>query len=185
MKKIIVGVSGSSGAPIAVHLLKALKAMPDIETHLVVSDGGKLTVEYETGMSYDEFCALADVVYSKDDIGAATASGTFKNEGMVIVPCSMKTLAGVANGFAENLLLRSADVALKERRKLVLVTRETPLSLIHIRNMERATEAGAIILPPAPSFYTNPKTIEDILDAFTGKILDCFGIDYEEYKRWS
>jgi len=185
MKRIVIGLSGASGLPIAIRLLEVLKANPEIETHLVMSEGAEKTVGYETKMTVDEVKALADVVYELDDVGAAISSGTFKTMGMVIVPASMKTVAGVACGFSENLLLRAADVVLKERRKLVVVARETPLNLIHLRNLTTLAEAGAIIMPPMQTYYTLPETIDDMINHTVGKILDCFDIEFESFKRWS
>ena len=183
-KRIVVGISGASGIPIAVHLLKAMRDMPGLETHLVISEGAGRTVSEETDLTVEEIAAFADCVYESSDPGAPVASGSFRTDGMIVVPCSMKTLAGIACGYADNLLLRAADVTLKERRRLVLVTRETPLNLIHIENMERVTRAGAIVLPPVPAFYTKPETVDDILRGFTGRILECFGLEYPEYRRW-
>jgi len=145
-----------------------------------------VTAAQELGMARGDLESLADVVYNVRDIGAAVASGSFITAGMVIAPCSMKTLAGVANGFADNLLTRAADVMLKERRRLVLVARETPLNLAHLRNMTLATEMGAIVMPPVPAFYAHPKTIEDVVDHTVGRILDLFGIEHREIaQRWS
>lgn len=183
-ERLIVGISGASGAPIAVELLRALQKIDTIETHLVVTNGGEQTLLYETGMELQQLCRLADVTYDKHDVGAGPASGSFQNGGMIVVPCSMKTAAGIASGYSDNLLLRAADVTLKERRKLVLVTRECPLSSIHLRNMYELSRMGTIILPPVLSYYNHPKTIEDATRHIVGKILDSFGIYYEHFKRW-
>ena len=184
--RIVVGISGASGAMIGVRLLAALRRLGTHETHLIVSASGAITAAQELGLTRSDLDGLADVAHNVRDIGATIASGSFVTEGMVIAPCSMKTLAGVANGFADNLLTRAADVMLKERRRLVLVARETPLNLAHLRNMTLATEMGAIVMPPVPAFYAHPKTIEDVVDHTVGRILDLFAIEHREIaKRWS
>ena len=184
--RIVVGISGASGAMIGVRLLAALRRLGTHETHLIVSTSGAITAAQEMGLTRSDLDGLADVAHNVRDIGATVASGSFVTEGMVIAPCSMKTLAGVANGFADNLLTRAADVMLKERRRLVLVARETPLNLAHLRNMTLATEMGAIVMPPVPAFYAHPKTIEDVVDHTVGRILDLFAIEHREIaKRWS
>ncbi|MDR6373520.1 UbiX family flavin prenyltransferase [Paraburkholderia caledonica] len=185
-QRIVVGISGASGALIGARLLAALRRLGTHETHLIVSASGAVTAAQELGMTRGDLDSLADVVYNVRDIGAAVASGSFITAGMVIAPCSMKTLAAVANGFADNLLTRAADVMLKERRRLVMVARETPLNLAHLRNMTYATEMGAIVMPPVPAFYAHPKTIEDVVDHTVGRILDLFGIEHGEIaQRWS
>ncbi|AXF14472.1 UbiX family flavin prenyltransferase [Paraburkholderia caledonica] len=185
-QRIVVGISGASGALIGARLLAALRRLGTHETHLIVSASGAVTAAQELGMTRGDLDSLADVVYNVRDIGAAVASGSFITAGMVIAPCSMKTLAAVANGFADNLLARAADVMLKERRRLVMVARETPLNLAHLRNMTHATEMGAIVMPPVPAFYAHPKTIEDVVDHTVGRILDLFGIEHGEIaQRWS
>jgi 2,5-furandicarboxylate decarboxylase 2 len=184
--RIVVGISGASGAMIGVRLLAALRRLGTHETHLIVSASGAITAAQELGLTRSDLDGLADIAHNVRDIGATIASGSFVTEGMVIAPCSMKTLAGVANGFADNLLTRAADVMLKERRRLVLVARETPLNLAHLRNMTLATEMGAIVMPPVPAFYAHPKTIEDVVDHTVGRILDLFAIEHREIaKRWS
>ena len=184
--RIVVGISGASGAMIGVRLLAALRRLGTHETHLVVSASGAITAAQEMGLTRSDLDGLADVAHNVRDIGATVASGSFVTEGMVIAPCSMKTLAGVANGFADNLLTRAADVMLKERRRLVLVARETPLNLAHLRNMTLATEMGAIVTPPVPAFYAHPKTIEDVVDHTVGRILDLFAIEHREIaRRWN
>lgn len=183
-QRLIIGVSGSSAPHLAFATLKALYKHPEIETHLVVSRGADKTIEFEMGAKRDDFEALADVVYDPGDFGAAISSGSFRTIGMAVVPCSMKTLATIATGAVSDLLTRAADVCLKERRRLVVVPRETPLSLIHIRNMETVTLAGATVMPPAPAFYHQPETIEDLLNQTVGKLLDQFGISHELYRRW-
>ena len=183
-QRLIIGVSGSSAPHLAWATLKALRNHPDVETHLVVSRGADKTIELEMGAKRDDFEALADVSYDPGDFGAAISSGSFLTMGMAVVPCSMKTLATIATGTVTDLLTRAADVCLKERRRLVLVPRETPLSLIHIRNMETVTLAGGTVMPPAPAFYHQPETIEDLLNQTVGKLLDQFGISHELYRRW-
>ncbi len=185
-ERIVVGISGASGAVIGVRLLAALRRLGTHETHLIVSASGAVTAAQELGLARGDLDHLADVVHNVRDVGAAVASGSFLTAGMVIAPCSMKTLAGVANGFSDNLLTRAADVMLKERRRLVLVARETPLNLAHLRNMTLATEMGAIVMPPVPAFYAHPKTIDDVVDHTVGRILDLFGIEHREIaRRWS
>ena len=181
--RLLVGISGASGAPLAVELLKALRET-EIESHLIITSGGERTIEQETNLTSDQVRSLADVFYDSGDIGSGPASGTWKNIGMAIVPCSMKTLAGICSGYSDNLLLRAADVTLKERRKLVLVTRESPLSPIHLRNMYQLSAMGAVILPPVISFYSRPETLEEAETQIVGKILDQFQIDCEGFRRW-
>jgi polyprenyl P-hydroxybenzoate/phenylacrylic acid decarboxylase-like protein len=181
---LIIGVSGSSAPHLAWATLKALRNHPEVETHLVVSRGAEKTIEFEMGSSRTDFEALADVYYDPEDFGAAISSGSFRTIGMAVVPCSMKTLATIATGTVTDLMTRAADVCLKERRRLVVVPRETPLSLIHIRNMETVTLAGGTIMPPAPAFYHQPETIEDLLNQTVGKLLDQFGISHDLYRRW-
>lgn len=185
VSRIIVGVSGSSAPQLGFALLKALHSMETIETHLVVSEGARLSIKAEMDADATAFEALADVVHDVSNFGASISSGSFQTCGMVVIPCSMRTLAGVATGNSFDLLTRAADVCLKERRRLVLVTRETPLNLIHIRNMAAVTEAGATVLPPVPAFYHRPQTIDDLLDHIAGKVLDQFGIEHDLFRRWS
>src|SRR3984957_11165539 len=185
-ERIVVGISGASGAVIGVRLLAALRRLGTHETHLIVSASGAVTAAQELGLARGDLDHLADVVHNVRDVGAAVASGSFLSAGMVIGAGSMKTLARVANVFADNLLTRAADVILKERRRLVLVARETPLNLAHLRNMTLATEMGAIVMPPVPAFYAHPKTIEDVVDHTVGRILDLFSIEHGEIaRRWS
>lgn len=184
-KRIIVGVSGASGAPLALRLLNELKKIPDVESHLVITRGGELTIEEECGMSVSQFCSKADVIYDVKNIGAAIASGTYKTIGMVVCPCSMKTVAGIAHGYSDNLLLRAADVVLKEQRRLVLVTRESPLSKVHLDNMAYlAGLPGVFILPPVISYYSHPQSLDDVEKQIVGRILDRFDID-AGLKRWN
>ena len=182
-KRLIVGISGASGAPIAIALLKALKAS-DIEGHLIMTRGGEITIRQETPFSPEDVRGMAAASYSPADIGAAPASGTWESLGMVIVPCSMKTAAGIWSGYSDNLLLRAADVTLKERRKLVLVARETPLSPIHLRNLHDLSMMCAEILPPVVSYYHHPRSLDDVTDHLVGKILDRFQISLPQFRRW-
>lgn len=182
--RLIVGITGASAPHLGIHLLRALRALGTIETHLVISKAAHRTVELETGMRPAQVAELADVVHQRGDIAASIASGSFATLGMAIVPCSMRTLAGIAHGFSDNLVTRAADVVLKERRTLVLAPRETPLNLIHLRNMVAVTEAGAVVLPPTPAFYQNPESIDDLLAHLSGKVLDQFGIGHNLFRRW-
>ncbi len=182
-QRIVVGISGASGVTYGVRLLDLLQET-DYETHLIISDAGKLNITIETDRQPDEVAAMADCVYDDKDMAAALASGSFLTTGMVVVPCTIKTLSGIANSYNENLLVRAADVTLKEKRKLVLVVRETPLHKGHLRLMTQAADMGAHILPPVPSFYHRPKTIEDIIDQTIGKIFDYLGIEHHLFKRW-
>lgn len=183
-EKIIVGISGSSCPVIGIRLLETLKRMK-AETHLVITDTAKEIIEHETSYKAKDVEKLASKVYDNKDLFAAIASGSFKTKGMVVVPCSMKTLGGVASGYSDNLLLRAADVCLKERRKLILVARETPLSYIHIENMRKVTLAGAVVLPPVMTMYSKPKDIDDMVNHIVGKVLDSLGFENKIYKRWS
>jgi polyprenyl P-hydroxybenzoate/phenylacrylic acid decarboxylase-like protein len=183
-RRLIVGVSGASAPQLGLAVLRALRKVADVETHLVVSRGARRTIGAELGMSCQEFAAEADVSYAPEDLAAAISSGSFRTMGMVVVPCSMRTLAAIATGNSADLLTRAADVCLKERRRLVLVARETPLSLIHIRNMEAVTLAGGVIMPPVPAFYHRPASIDDLLAHTAGKVLDQFGIDHQLFRRW-
>lgn len=184
-RRLVVAVTQASAPQLAWTLLEALENIPDLETHLVISKNAEQCIKAEMGVGRKEFEALGDVVYDPDDMTAAISSGSFITAGMVIVPCSMKTLAAVANGISGDLVARAADVCLKERRRLVLVVRETPLSLIHIRNMEAVTLAGAVVLPPVPAFYHQPTSLEDLLRHTAGKILDQFDVDHGLFPRWS
>lgn len=183
--RIIVGISGASGAPLAVELLQQLAKNDTVETHLVFSKAARETLAQETETTLEELCAMADVVYDNSNIGAELASGSFKTKGMIILPCSMKTLAGVACGYSDNLLLRAADVILKERRKLVMCVRECPFSSIHLENMHKLSLMGVVILPAVLSYYNHPKSVEDCTKHIVGKILDQFEIEGEGFKRWN
>lgn len=181
--RIVVGITGASGAILGIKLLEFLKKT-DFETHLIITDIAKRIIEHETDHKVKDVEKLADCVYDNNDLFAPIASGSFKFSGMVIIPCSMKTLGGIASGYSDNLLLRVADVCLKERRKIILVTREMPLSQIHIENMEKVSRAGGIILPPVLSFYSKPKDINDMVNHVIGKVLDILDIENDVYKRW-
>ncbi len=181
--RIVVGLAGSSGPIYGIRTLQVLKEA-GVETHLVISDGARRTIPLESRWTVDKIEALATVVYSNHELAASISSGSFPTDGMVVAPCSMKTLAGIAYSFSQDLLVRAADVTLKERRKLVLVPRETPLHLGHLRNMVRATEMGAVILPPVPAFYHQPTTVDELIDQTVGKILDQFHIEHALFRRW-
>lgn len=182
--RIVVGITGSTGAIYGVRLLEVLSSFHDVETHGIVSEAARKTIGFETGRDPDEVAALATVSHDNRDIGDSIASGTFLVEGMVVAPCSMKTLSAVANAYADDLIARAADVCLKERRKLVLVVRETPLHLRHLELMVEATRAGAVILPPVPAFYHLPRSIDDLVDHTLTKILDQLGIEAGLIERW-
>jgi 4-hydroxy-3-polyprenylbenzoate decarboxylase len=184
-KRLIVAITGASGAMYGVRLLQVLRGMPDIEIHLLLSDAGVLNLHQELDLSRKEVEALAHVVHNVRNIGASIASGSFRSEGMIIAPCSMKTLASVAHGIADNLIARAADVMLKERRRLVLMVRETPLNLAHLRNMTAVTEMGGIIFPPVPAFYQRPQSIADMVDHTVGRVLDLFAVTHVLTPGWS
>ncbi len=181
--RIVVGLAGSSSPIYGIRTLEALK-QAGVETHLVVSDGAKKTIPLEARATVEQVQSLATVVYDNHDLAASISSGSFPTDGMIVAPCSMKTLAAIAYSFSQDLLVRAADVTLKERRKLVLVPRETPLHLGHLRNMVRATELGAVILPPVPAFYHAPKTVDDLINQTVGKVLDQFHIEHNLFRRW-
>ena len=183
-KRVVVGMSGASGAILGIEALRILRELGGYETHLIVSTGATLTIALETGVTLDEVRALADVVHDNANLGAAVASGSFRTMGMLVVPCSMKTVAGIAHGFSDNLLLRAADVMLKEGRPLVLMPRETPLSIIHLRNLLAAAEAGAAIVPPMVTHYHGPTSIADMNRHLLGKALGRMGIDLPGMRRW-
>ena len=183
-RRIVVGITGATGAVYGVRLLQRLSLVPGVETHLVVSDAASLTLHQEVGMQKRDVEALAHVVHKNREIGATIASGSFQTDGMVIAPCSMKTLAAVAHGLADNLVARAADVILKERRRLVLMVRETPLNLAHLRNMTAVTEMGGIVFPPLPSFYQRPASIDEMVDHTLDRVLDLLGIDNAAAPRW-
>ena len=184
-KRIIVGISGASGAVYGARLLQALREMEGVESHLVVSSAGWRNLRHELDMEQPEVEALADVVHDLANVGASIASGSFAAHGMVVAPCSMRTLAAIAHGLADNLLTRAADVVLKERRRLVLLTRESPLHLVHLRNMATVTELGAICCPPMPAFYLRPTTIGEIVDHSVARALDLLGLEHDLAPRWT
>lgn len=185
MRRIIIGISGASGAIYGIRALEALREVPDVETHLVMSPAARRTIREESDdWSAEQVEALADVVHDHRNIGASIASGSFRTTGMLVAPCSIKTLSGIVNSYNDNLLTRAADVCLKERRHLVLMLRETPLHLGHLEMMVQASRYGAVILPPVPAFYNRPQTLDDIVDHCVGKALDQFGIEYGRMKRW-
>ena len=183
--RLVVGMSGSSAPALGVRLLEVLSSLDVVETHLVLSEGARVSIKHELDVDPDSIADLADVAHDPRNLAASVSSGSFKTIGMVVMPCSMRTLAAIATGNTTELLSRAADVTLKERRRLVLVTRETPLNLIHIRNMETVTLAGAVVLPPVPTFYHRPRTIQDLLDQTVGKVLDQFDIEHDLFRRWS
>ncbi|MEA2875827.1 MAG: flavin prenyltransferase [Hyphomicrobiales bacterium] len=183
-KRLIVGISGASGAVYGVRLLELLRDT-DIETHLIVSNAGKTTLAAETALKLADVEALADVVHSNQDLGAACSSGSFRNLGVIVAPCSIKTMSEIATGVTANLISRAADVALKERRRVVLMLRETPLHLGHIRSMAAVTEAGAIVYPPVPAFYAHPQSLDEMVDHTLGRVLDLFDIDLGLVRRWT
>ncbi|MBI5967112.1 MAG: UbiX family flavin prenyltransferase [Deltaproteobacteria bacterium] len=183
MKPLIIAMTGATGAIYGIRLLQVLREK-SMEVHLVMSAWAEKTISLETNYAIEEVRKLAKKCYAVDDLSAPISSGSFPTEGMVIIPCSMKTLAGIAHGISENLILRAADVMLKERRKLILVPRESPLSLIHLRNMTLAAEAGAVLLPPMAAFYFKPQSIADLIDHLVGKVLDLLGVEHHLFPRW-
>lgn len=185
IKRLIVGISGASGLAYGIRVLEVLRGQQSYETHLVMSSAAKLNVSIETEWAIADVEKLADVVHNNKNIAASISSGSFRTEGMIVAPCSMRTLSGIVNSYADDLLVRAADVVLKERRRLVLVPRETPLHTGHCRLLYEASMMGAIIFPPVPAFYTLPRTIEDIVDASVGRALDLFGIESGIVKRWA
>ncbi|ELN2576976.1 UbiX family flavin prenyltransferase [Enterobacter kobei] len=186
MKRLIVGLSGASGAIYGVRLLQVLRDVAEVETHLVMSQAARQTLSLETDLSLRDVQALADVVYDARDIAASISSGSFKTAGMVILPCSIKTLSGIVNSYTDTLVTRAADVVLKERRPLVLCVRETPLHLGHLRLMTQAAELGAVIMPPVPAFYHRPQSLDDVINQTVNRVLDQFDIDLPEdlFTRW-
>ena len=183
-RRFIIGMSGATGAIYGIRMLQMLRTVPNVETHLVMSKAAERTIAYETDFTIEQVRALAHASYNILDIGAKPSSGSFPVEGMIIAPCAMKTLSAVANSLSLDLLSRSADVTLKERRKLVLMVREAPLHLGHLRLMTQAAEIGAIISPPVPAFYNFPKTLDDMVNHTVGRVLDLFGVDVHIVKRW-
>ena len=184
MKRIVVGMSGSSGVIYGIRILEILKENPEVQTHLILSQAAKMNIGIETDWAVQDVEQLADEVHNVKNISASIASGSFHTDGMIVVPCSMKTLSGIANSYAENLIIRAADVMLKERRRLVIVPRESPLHTGHCELMLKASQIGAIICPPAPAFYTDPKTVDDIINHSVARVLDLFDIESDSLKRW-
>ncbi|ACQ67516.1 UbiX family flavin prenyltransferase [Candidatus Williamhamiltonella defendens] len=186
MQKLIIGISGASGAIYGIRLLEVLQSVPEVETHLIISYAGRRTIRLETKLSLQQVKKMADVVYSVCDIAAALSSGSFKTIGMVVLPCSIKTLASIAHSYSDNLMTRAADVMLKERRPLILCVRETPLHLGHLQLMKKAAELGAVIMPPLPAFYHHPQNIQDIIDQTVNRVIDQFSISLPQdlFKRW-
>ena len=184
MKRLIVAITGASGVIYGIRALEILRKIKDIESHVILSPSAARTIAEETDYAIDAVKKLADVIYNHKDIGATISSGSFKTEGMLVAPCSVKTLSGIANCYNEELIVRAADVCLKERRRVVLMFRETPLHAGHIRLMEQATQNGAIVMPPVPGFYSRPKSIDDMVTQSTGRALDLLGIDAGVVKRW-
>ena len=182
--RLLIGINGATGVIFGIRLLEVLSNIESVETHLIITPAGEQTIEIETEYKVPAVKALADYSYRIDDICACLASGSFRRDGMIIAPCSMKTLSALATSYADNLLTRAADVTLKERRRLVLLVRETPFHLGHLRNMVSVTEMGAIVMPPIPAFYHNPQSIQDIVDHTVGKALDLFNIQHDLYRRW-
>lgn len=182
-KRVVVGITGASGAVYGLTALKALR-VAGVETHLVVSRSAQITMAHETEVRPSDLASLADVLYRVDDIGAAISSGSFRTEGMIIAPCSVRSLSEIATGVTSSLLTRAADVVLKERRKLILLVRETPFHLGHLRSMAQVTEMGAIVMPPVPAFYTRPATLQDVVDHSVGRALDLLGLDTNLVSRW-
>jgi len=182
--RLIVGISGASGVIYGVRLLQALKELP-VKTHLVMTRTAEVALAHETDFKVDDVRRLADVAFRIDDLAAAISSGSYRTIGMIVAPCSMRSLGEIAHGITSNLLTRAADVVLKERRRLVLVARETPLHAIHLRNMATLADMGVIIAPPVPAFYNRPKTLDDVVDHTVGRLLDLFDLDTGKVKRWS
>lgn len=185
MHRLIVAITGASGAVFGVRTLQVLRERGDVETHLILTRGARATIGYELDLTVPEIQALADVVHPETNLGASISSGSFPTLGMIVAPCSIKALSGIANSFSDNLVIRAADVVLKERRRLVLLVRETPLHAGHLRLMMHATENGAIVMPPVPAFYHRPATIEALVDQTVGRALDLFGLGAGHVQRWS
>jgi 4-hydroxy-3-polyprenylbenzoate decarboxylase len=183
-RRIIIGMTGASGVIYGIRTLLHLRAMDDVQTYLVLSDGARINIQIETDYEIGAVQALADVVYRPDNLAAAIASGSFKTDGMIVVPCSVKTLSAIVQSYADNLLSRAADVCLKEKRKLALVVRETPLHKGHLELMAKAADLGALIAPPMPAFYHRPATIEDLIDQTIGKVFDYFDLEHQLFRRW-
>jgi 4-hydroxy-3-polyprenylbenzoate decarboxylase len=184
-RRLVVAITGASGAQYGIEALRSLRGQPGIETHLILTRAARATIAAETEVSVADVRELADVVHSDHDLGSALASGSFRTDGMLVAPCSVKTLSGIANCYDETLVVRAADVTLKERRRLVLLVRETPLHANHLRLMTEVTTAGAVVMPPVPAFYTRPNTLEDVVAHTVGRALDLFGIEVAGVQRWT
>lgn len=184
MRRIIVGISGASGAIYGIRMLEVLQGADDIEVHLIMSSSAGQTVADETDWKLADVKALADVVHNNKDIGASLSSGSFRTAGMIVAPCSVKTLSGIVNSYDDNLLTRAADVCLKEKRRVVLLVRETPLHLGHLELMARAASYGAVVMPPVPAYYHRPKTLDDVINQTVGKVLDLFDVPHRLFRRW-
>ena len=184
LQRLVIGMAGSSGAVYGVRLLEVLHAIPDVETHLVITKAAEINIEHETDRPASSFKRLATVCYEENDLAAALSSGSFHTDGMVIAPCSIRTVGAIATSQSTNLLLRAADVTLKERRRLVLLVRETPLHLGHLRLMTQVTEMGAIVMPPVPAFYAKPKSLDDMINQTVGRVLDLFELRHDLVRRW-
>lgn len=182
--RLIVGISGASGVILGYYMLKALRQIPNVETHAIITEGAALNFSCETDLTLDEVKAQADVVHDNTNLGASISSGSFKTDGMIIIPCSMKSLSGIANGYADNLLNRAADVCLKENRKIVVVPREMPFNRVHLKNMSQLAEYGVSIIPPLLTFYNNSNSVEKQIQHIIGKVLMQFDIDYKEFVPW-
>ena len=183
--RLIVAMTGATGAPLGVRLLEVLRDLPEVETHLILSKWGRANVELETSWKVEDVVALADVVHAPGDQAAPISSGSFLTDGMIVVPCSMKTLAGIRTGYSDDLIGRAADVCLKERRKLLLVPRETPFNEVHLDNMLALSRMGVVIFPPVPAWYNLPESIDDMVDHLVGRMLDQFGLRSDRVKRWA
>jgi 4-hydroxy-3-polyprenylbenzoate decarboxylase len=181
--RLVVAITGASGVIYGKRLLEVLREKK-VETHLIVSKAAEKVVEHELGVAKKDLERLASRFYSVDDLGSPLMSGSFQTDGMIIIPCTMKTLAGIAHGYSDNLILRAADVALKEKRKLIVVPRETPLSVVHLRNMLAVAKLGVVVVPAMPAYYHKPKKIDDLVDFVVGKVLDCLGIEHSLFRRW-
>jgi len=182
---LILGITGATGVVYGIRLLEVLSSMKDIETHLIISEAGAVNIKYETGWTIEDVKKLATYSYNVNDMGARLASGSFRRDGMIVAPCTVKTMSALANSYSENLLIRAGDVTLKEKKNLVLLVRETPLHIGHLRNMQMLAEMGATIMPPVPAFYHRPTTIQEIIDHTVGKVLDIFGLEHNIFTRWA
>lgn len=184
MRRLVVGMSGASGAIYGIRMLEVLSKVEDVEVHLILSPSAGQTIVDETDWKVSDVRALADVVYNNKDIGASLSSGSYRHDGMIVAPCSVKTLSGIVNSYDDNLLTRAADVSLKEKRRVLLLVRETPLHLGHIELMARAAKYGAVVMPPVPAFYHRPQTLDDVINQTVGKALDLFDISHKLFRRW-